>query len=192
MYNKIIEKLKEKNIAILGFGKEGCSTYKFIRRHLKNKELTILDKNDITKNNTFLNEDKNIKIIIGETYLKNLEQYDLIIKAPGIALLDIDITNIKNKLTSQLELILEINRKNIIGITGTKGKSTTTSLIYNVIKEQNKNTFLLGNIGNPIFDYIEEFDENSKLIIEMSSHQLEFVKYSLDSTNHESEHFCLP
>jgi UDP-N-acetylmuramoylalanine--D-glutamate ligase len=178
MYKEIIKKLKEKKIAILGFGKEGISTYKFIRRHLKDKFITILDKNDITKNNEYLKEDKNIEIIIGENYLNNLEKYDLIIKAPGIALLDIDLTNIQDKLTSQLELILEINKKNIIGITGTKGKSTTTSLIYNVIKEQNKNTFLLGNIGNPILDYIEEFNEESKLIIEMSSHQLEFVKHS--------------
>ena len=177
MYNKILEKLKNKNIAILGFGKEGKSTYNFIRRYL-DQTLTILDKNDILKNNEYLKEDKNLKIITGDTYLNNLEQYDLIIKAPGIALLDIDLTNIEKKLTSQLELILEINKKNIIGITGTKGKSTTTSLLYNIIKEQNKNTFLLGNIGNPILDYIEKFNDESILVIEMSSHQLEFVHQS--------------
>lgn len=177
MYNKILEKLKNKNIAILGFGKEGKSTYNFIRRY-SNEPLTILDKNDILNNNEYLKEDKNLKIITGDTYLDNLEQYDLIIKAPGIALLDIDLTNIENKITSQLELILEINKKNIIGITGTKGKSTTTSLLYKIIKDQNKNTFLLGNIGNPILDYIEEFNEESILVIEMSSHQLEFVHQS--------------
>lgn len=177
MYNKILEKLKNKSIAILGFGKEGKSTYNFIRRYSK-EQLTILDKNDILKNNEYLKEDKNLKIITGEKYLDNLEQYDLIIKAPGIALLDIDLTNIENKLTSQLELILEINKKNIIGITGTKGKSTTTSLLYNIIKDQNENTFLLGNIGNPILDYIEKFNEESILVIEMSSHQLEFVHQS--------------
>lgn len=177
MYNKILEKLKNKSIAILGFGKEGKSTYNLIRRYSK-EQLTILDKNDILKNNEYLKEDKNLKIITGEKYLDNLEQYDLIIKAPGIALLDIDLTNIENKLTSQLELILEINKKNIIGITGTKGKSTTTSLLYNIIKDQNENTFLLGNIGNPILDYIEKFNEESILVIEMSSHQLEFVHQS--------------
>lgn len=177
MYNKILEKLKNKNIAILGFGKEGKSTYNFIRRY-SNQTLTILDKNDITKNNEFLLKDQNLKIITGENYLENLEQYDLIIKAPGIALLDIDITNIEKKLTSQLELILEINKKNIIGITGTKGKSTTSSLLYKIIKDQNENTFLLGNIGNPILDYIEKFNEQSCLVIEMSSHQLEYVKES--------------
>ena len=177
MYNKILEKLNNKNIAILGFGKEGKSTYNFIRRY-SNQTLTILDKNDILKNNEYLKEDKNLKIITGDTYLNNLEQYDLIIKAPGIALLNIDLKNIEDKLTSQLELILEVNKKNIIGITGTKGKSTTTSLLYNIIKDQNENTFLLGNIGNPILDYIEKFNEESILVIEMSSHQLEFVHQS--------------
>ena len=177
MYNKILEKLNNKNIAILGFGKEGKSTYNFIRRY-SNQTLTILDKNDILKNNEYLKEDKNLKIITGDTYLNNLEQYDLIIKAPGIALLDIDLKNIEDKLTSQLELILEVNKKNIIGITGTKGKSTTTSLLYNIIKDQNENTFLLGNIGNPILDYIEIFNDESILVIEMSSHQLEFVHQS--------------
>ena len=177
MYNKILEKLNNKNIAILGFGKEGKSTYNFIRRY-SNQTLTILDKNDILKNNEYLKEDKNLKIITGDTYLNNLEQYDLIIKAPGIALLDIDLKNIEDKLTSQLELILEVNKKNIIGITGTKGKSTTTSLLYNIIKDQNENTFLLGNIGNPILDYIEKFNNESILVIEMSSHQLEFVHQS--------------
>ena len=62
-------------------------------------------------------------------------------------MLDIDVSKIESKLTSQLELILEVDRKNVIGITGTKGKSTTTSLVYSVIKDQNSNTFLLGNIG---------------------------------------------
>ena len=60
MQSKIIEELqKYSNIAILGFGKEGKSTYNFIRRHLQEKQITILDKNDITKNNEYLKEDKN-------------------------------------------------------------------------------------------------------------------------------------
>lgn len=177
MYRKIIDKLKGKKIAILGFGKEGKSTYNFIRRY-SDQFLTILDKNDVLDGNAFLRNDKNLSIITGNSYLNNLDDYDLILKSPGIALLDIDLTNISDKISSQLELILEINRKNIIGVTGTKGKSTTSTLLYNVIKDQFDNTFLLGNIGNPILDYIEEFDDDSILVIEMSSHQLEFVKCS--------------
>lgn len=175
MFNEIINKLVGKNIAILGFGKEGRSTYNFIRRH-SNQFLTILDKCDILDSNPYLSNDNNLCIITGDNYLDNLSSYDLVIKAPGIALLDIDLCGVN--ITSQLELILEIDKKNIIGITGTKGKSTTTSLMYSVINDQNSNCFLLGNIGNPIFDYIEEFNSDSILVIEMSSHQLEYVKCS--------------
>ena len=178
MYRKIIEKLKDKKIAIVGFGKEGKSTYNFIRKHLKEQKLDILDKNNILLNNEYLEKDKNLKIIYGDNYLENLDKYDYIIKTPGITFLDINTDNFKDKITSQLQLILEINKKNIIGITGTKGKSTTSSLIYKIINEQNKNSFLLGNIGNPILDYIEDFNEDSCLVIEMSSHQLEFINES--------------
>ena len=175
MFNEIINKLNGKNIAILGFGKEGKSTYNFIRRH-SSQNLTILDKNDILTNNPYLKDDKNLNIITGETYLDNLSSYDLVIKAPGIALLNINLTNVN--ITSQLELILEVDKKNVIGITGTKGKSTTTTLMYEVLHNQNSNCFVLGNIGNPIFDYVEDFNNDSILVIEMSSHQLEYVKCS--------------
>lgn len=174
MYNNIIEKLKDKNICILGFGREGKSTYNFIRRHLKDKFITIIDKKDVSSE---LN-DKNISIIYGDNYLDNLDKYDLIIKTPGISLKDIDTSNIKDKLTSQLELLLEVFKNNTIGITGTKGKSTTSSLLYKIIKEQGYDAYLLGNIGNPMLDDVEKFNENTYLVIEMSALQLEFIKVS--------------
>ena len=172
MYKQIINKLKDKKIAILGFGKEGKSTYNFIRRYLNKKKLTIIDKVKQEIN------DEYVDIISGENYLEGLYKYDLIIKSPGITLKDIDISNFKDRITSQLELVLEVYRKNIIGITGTKGKSTTTSLIYEIIKDQRDKVFILGNIGNPLLDRVEEYDENSILVIEMSSDQLEFVDKS--------------
>lgn len=116
--------------------------------------------------------------MIGTDYLNHLDQYDLIIKSPGISLKDIDISNIKDRITSQLELVLEVMKQNIIGITGTKGKSTTTSLIYECFKANHKDAFILGNIGKPLLDQIEQYHENTILVIEMSSHQLEFVKTS--------------
>ena len=172
MYNEIIEKLRNKNIAILGYGKEGKSTYNFIRRYLKEQPITIIDKKEQDL------DDEYVTLISGEKYLDNLDIYDLIIKSPGITLKDIDITGFKDKITSQLELILEVYRKNIIGITGTKGKSTTTSLIYEIIKNQKDNVFILGNIGIPLLDQVEEYNEESTLVIEMSSDQLEFVHNS--------------
>lgn len=177
MIDKIINKLKDKKLAILGFGKEGRSTYSFIRKHLKDIHLTIIDMKDISNDEVFIG-DNNVDFICGENYLSNLEIYDYIIKAPGVSLKDVKDIKVKEKVTSQLELLLEVNRDNIIGVTGTKGKSTTSSLLYEVFKEQNFDVYLLGNIGVPVLDNIELYKENTLLVIEMSSHQLEFIEVS--------------
>lgn len=174
MYNSIIEKIKDKNICILGFGKEGKSTYDFIRRHLSDKFITIIDKVNVSDKI----KDKNVEIIYGEDYLLNLDKYDLIIKSPGISLNDMDITNIKDKITSQLELLLEVYKDKVIGITGTKGKSTTSTLMYKILLDQGYDTYLLGNIGIPMFNDIENYNEDTYLVVEMSAHQLEYVKVS--------------
>ena len=175
MQNKIFEKLKDKNIAILGFGLEGKSTYRFIRK-FSNQKITILDQKDYTSD-PLIKDDDNV-FVIYENYLDNLDKYDVIIKAPGVILKDINISKFKDKITSQLELLLEFFNKNIIGITGTKGKSTTSTLIYEIFKNQGYYTYFLGNIGKPIFDLIDEFKSDSILVIEMSALQLEFVKHS--------------
>lgn len=178
MINKIINQLEQKNIAILGFGKEGQSTYEFIRKYKKELPLTILDQKEDLKNDPSLQADRNLRLIVGEDYLKDLERYDCIIKTPGISLKDIKIENIQSKITSQIELLLEVKKENVIGITGTKGKSTTTSIIYNLIKKQNPNVVLVGNIGTPVLSVLESCDENTIFVMEISSHQLEFLKVS--------------
>ena len=108
MYEKIIEYLKDKKVAIVGLGKEGKSTYKFIRKYLNNKKLTIIDNNsNLLENNEELKSDKNLEFILGENALNNLNDFDLIIKAPGVRFKDLDITSFENKITSQLGLILD-------------------------------------------------------------------------------------
>ena len=176
MIDKIIDILKNKNIVILGFGKEGKSTYKFIRKYL-DQHITIADIKDISDDELLIG-DNNLSFKTGCDYLSDLDCFDLIIKSPGISFKDIDTTLICDKITSQLELMLLVNSKNIIGITGTKGKSTTSSLIYDILKNNDKDCYLLGNIGNPIFDDIEKYNDDTILVIEMSSHQLEFVNKS--------------
>lgn len=178
MYMKIIDKLKNKNIAILGYGKEGKSTYKFLRKYIDTK-LTIIDRNEnLYEQNEELKKDTNIDIVVGENYLDNLDIYDIIIKSPGVKIPHDTNENIINKIYSQMELALEIYKERVIGVTGTKGKSTTSSLLYKVLKDQDVDCYLLGNVGNPIFDYIEDISDKSLLIIEMSSYQLEMVNYS--------------
>lgn len=179
MVEGLIEFLKDKNIIILGFGMEGETTYTFIRNHLPNQKLTIADMNEvIIEDYPYLQEDKNTTLILGKNYLDNLNSYDLIIKTPGLSLKDIDISEFKDKITSQLELVMEYLNIYSIGITGTKGKSTTSTLMYQILRDQNKDVMLLGNIGEPIFHKIDEMNENTILVLEMSSHGLEFVKRS--------------
>ena len=175
MINKIIEEIQNKTVAILGFGMEGISTYKFIRKYL-DMHLTIIDKNNPIEKSEFLSIDENIDVIYGDNYLDNLSKYDLVIKSPGVITKDIDVSNIN--FTSQLEFLLKYNKDNVIGVTATKGKSTTVSLINEVLKNNNYDTLLLGNIGKPIFDEIENMHDDTKVVVEMSALQLEFVDVS--------------
>ena len=173
----IVEFLKDKNILILGFGKQGKSTFNYIRKHFPDKKITIADKNEeIDK--SFLDENVNLKL--GKDYLKDINVFDLIIKAPGVILKDENISSFKDKIITDYELLLKFTKGIKIGITGTKGKSTTSNVLYNVLKNQGKKVFLLGNIGNPIFDTIDEVTENSYCVVEVSSHTLEFIKTSSD------------
>ena len=179
MIKDIINYLKNKKIAILGFGIEGKSTYNFIRRYLPDVPLSIrYNKKDLKQEEEYLKKDKNLEFITGIEYLEEIEKYDIILKSPGISFKNINISKFKEKISSQLELFLEYTKSFTIGITGTKGKSTTSSLIYEVLKNQNKDVQLLGNIGIPIFDEIEKIKENTFTVLEISSHALQYIKKS--------------
>lgn len=179
MIEEIISFLKDKKIVILGFGLEGKSTYNFIRKYLPEKQLDIRYSNpNFEEEKKYLDSDKNLSFITGDKCLENLENYDIIMKTPGISFRDIDISKFKEKIYSQLELFLEHTKSFTIGITGTKGKSTTSSLIYEMLANQNKDVELLGNIGIPIFDEIEKIKENTITVLEISSHALQYTDKS--------------
>lgn len=159
--------LENKKIAIWGLGKEGISTLQFIQNNnIKCNELGILEQHELP-------EIEGTKKI---TRPEELNEYDLIFKSPGIVA-DATIIDI-NKLTSQTEEFIKILASQIIGITGTKGKSTTSSLTYTILKKYYPNTVLVGNIGIPCFNAINEIDEDTKIVFELSCHQLEFIRYS--------------
>lgn len=177
--NKVLDFLAGKKVAILGFGKEGKSTFNYIRKHNPGFKLFVLDRNEnLIEENPFLRGDMLTRVIAGYTYLDSLKDYDVIIKSPGISLKDIDISRFEQNITSQIQIVLDCYKSQIIGITGTKGKSTTSSMLYKVLKDQNVDTLLLGNIGVPVFDYLDDIKDSTKVIIEMSIAQLEFIKTS--------------
>ncbi len=171
MINLICNSLINKKILILGFGREGKSTYRFIRKHMPDQMIGIYDKNAIQE---IL---ENVTIHGGDSFYDILSEYDLIIKSPGIVLKLQDEAILK-KITSQTDLFLEFYRDQVIGITGTKGKSTTAALLYHVLQNTGKDTLLAGNIGIPVFDVLENIREKTLVVFEFSSHQLEYATHS--------------
>ncbi len=162
-----IKEFEHKNILIWGYGMEGKSTYNFIRSLLPEQTLTIVDKKienvKDTTNTILLSEED-----------AHFNDYDLIMKAPGIV---VPSTIDKSKITGQAPLFLKHYRNQTIGVTGTKGKSTTTSIIAKVLSTKYK-TFLVGNIGKACFDVIDELTEDALVAFEISCHQLEYSTYS--------------
>ena len=181
MLKDLLSYLENKRILILGFGREGRATYEFLRKYFEEKALFVADRDiNLLDKNPYLMDDMNLEVQIGEEYLNGIEEYDLIIKAPGISFKGINISKFESKITSELELFLEYIPCTTIGVTGTKGKSTTSSLMYDVLKNNGKKTYLLGNIGNPLFNEIENIDEETCVVIELSSHALQYIKKSVD------------
>lgn len=176
---KFIQELKNKKILLVGFAREGISSLNFLRRHFPKSKIGIFDQKKLSdldqKAQKLIKKDKNLTLFLAQKdfgELKNIaKDFDFIIKSAGIPnkLLPLGI---ENKLTTQTAIFFDNFSGPIVGITGTKGKSTTSSLIYQIIKTSGKKTILLGNIGAPCLDYLEKIDKSTICVFEISSHQL--------------------
>jgi UDP-N-acetylmuramoyl-L-alanine---L-glutamate ligase len=169
-----IKDLKNKKILILGYGQEGLDSLKFIKKIFPEKTVGIADKNIKIKNNL-----KKINYHLGENYLDSIKKYDVIIKSPGIPvhLVEKLITK-KQILTSCSDLFLNNVQGIVIGITGTKGKSSTSNLIYKILKSNNFNSFLIGNIGSPSLSHLLKDKKENVYVYEFSSFQLDGITKS--------------
>ena len=171
MYQSAASMFKNKKVLILGFGREGMSTYRFLRNIYPDMHLTIADKNEIKL------DDKNVMLICGDSYMDSLNDFDIVMKSPGIAFLDVDIKD-GTLVTCQTDLFLKFAPCRKVGITGSKGKTTTSTLIYDMLKEGGFDARLIGNIGVPVLEDINTVTPETIAVIEMSSHQLEFTTSS--------------
>jgi UDP-N-acetylmuramoyl-L-alanine---L-glutamate ligase len=165
--------LKDKKILILGFGKEGRDTYLALRKIFPAKILAVADKNKNLK----IEKDKNLKLYLGENYLDKIGEYEVIIKTPGIAPKELGSLRGKEP-SSQTEIFFDNFPGLIIGVTGTKGKGTTSSLIYEILKKAGLRVYLGGNIGKPVLQYLLKAKPEDIFVYELSSHQLQNLKKS--------------
>ena len=164
-----------KSVCILGFGREGKSTFKVLREHCSPSCIAISDLNNIDREANDIPD--SVELICGEGYQDCLDRFDLVFKSPGIVLTT-SPSDLKCKITSETQVFFEVFREQIIGITGTKGKSTVTSLIYHILKESGKDAYIAGNIGIPVFDIADSLTDESIVVCELSCHQLEYMTVS--------------
>jgi UDP-N-acetylmuramoyl-L-alanine---L-glutamate ligase len=167
-----------RRIAILGFGLEGRSTYRHIRKLWPGMHLNICDRNrNVSQSDEYKFACPGDSWFLGDDYLKGLENADIIVKSPGISFKELQGVS-KARMTSQTELFLNVFREQVVGITGTKGKSTTSSLLYHILIAADKHALLAGNIGTPCFELLDKINEDTIIVFEMSSHQLENIEVS--------------
>ncbi len=177
-----------KSILILGFGTEGQATYEFLRRTWPRKPLSIADQRRLDEfppeTARRLRADPAVTLDFGPGYLESLasDKCDVIIKTPGIPASLHAIVKARQSgriLTSHSQIFLSnYPHEKIIGVTGTKGKSTTTSLIYHMLKREGLPAELVGNIGQPALARLAEADAGSYFVHEFSSHQLVEIESS--------------
>ncbi len=168
----LLTQLKNKKIIILGYGKEGESTLRFLQENnITSHKIGIADKNEKSVG------ERGVVEHFGPHYMEAVKDYDIIIKAPGIPFFDVSITD-QQILTSQSDIFLSNHKGRVIGITGTKGKSTTAKIIYEILRKNNNDCFLIGNIGSPALDHLLQGKEDTFYVYELSSFQLQNITRS--------------
>jgi UDP-N-acetylmuramoylalanine-D-glutamate ligase len=205
MFIKHLTYWRNKKILILGFGREGRDTLRFLQARFPGINLGIADKKPSVQfitskfkihnakckmtiqNSKFikLSTGQRINLHLGKDYLEALRRYDVIIKSPGIPPKVIAPYLTKKQIvTSAAEIFFENCPGTIIGVTGTKGKSTTTSMIYKILRDgkdylkNNSRIHLVGNIGRPALSLLEKAKKDDIFVYELSSHQLYGLKKS--------------
>lgn len=166
-----------RRVAVLGAGKEGQSAVSYLLRH--GAKVTVCDAAtelpDRWKN-------QNVAFRLGEQeYLEGLHDFETIVRSPGIPFLNPHIQQAMragSEITSQTKLFLEACPVPVIGVSGTKGKGTTASLIANMVEQSGRRAWLGGNIGTPFLDFLEHIKPGELVVAELSSFQLQDLTVS--------------
>lgn len=172
-----------KKIAVLGIGISNKPLIKYLSSF--GAHITAFDKSTAEKIGPSIDElhALGVKTCLGENYLSELNGFDMIFKTPGMRF-DLPELVVERErgavVTSEMEVFFELCPAQIFAVTGSDGKTTTTTLIYRILKEEGYNCWLGGNIGAPLLDKVESISETDKVVLELSSFQLHTMKDSPD------------
>ena len=165
---------KDKKVAVLGLGIEGRDAINFLLN--RGAKITLFDKKEEQEIDFSGIEKEKIEIITGENYLSSgLAGFDYIIRSPGVYRYNSEIVDAEKAgviVTSAIKIFFDECPGKIIGVTGTKGKGTTCSLIYEILKADGRDVYLSGNIGKPYLELLPKLKNDSWIVMEMSSFQL--------------------
>ncbi len=176
--------IKGKYVAIMGMGVSNTPLIRYLMDLDAN--ITVFDKKSEEELGKAIIEEytvQGVNFSLGDGYLDRLHGYDVIFRTPGMRP---DIPVIEKevergaKLTSEIEMLIELCPSKIIAVTGSDGKTTTTTLIHHILKEGGCNCFLGGNIGMPLFAKIDEMAPEDIVVLELSSFQLMTLRRSPD------------
>lgn len=171
LLNILKKMVGNQRVLLLGFGREGRALYRRITQVGGYTALGIADQNPIP------DAPNGVALHIGADYQKAMYDYDIVFKSPGIVL-ETPPEQLPCTVTSLTAVFLTAYREQCIGITGTKGKSTTSSLLYHVLQKAGVPSVLGGNIGIPMADLYEQITPETVIVLEIGVHQLEYTKVS--------------
>ena len=170
------EYLKDRKVAIIGLGVSNLPLLKYMNE--KQAKVTVFDekeKQDVPRKLLEKLDKYKANAFFGKNCFENLKGFDIIFRSPSCLPTRKELVLEKQRgaiITSEIEMLMKLAPCKIIGVTGSDGKTTTTSLIYSILKKAGYDTYLGGNIGIPLFTKLEEITRKSILVLELSSFQL--------------------
>ena len=174
--------LKNKKIAIIGLGVSNIPLIEILGQ--EKLDICVFDKKEIDnipeKAKELIKKYK-LKTSLGENYLENLKNFDVIFRSPSFLPTNSYLQEEKKRgalITTEVEQVIKLAPCKIIGVTGSKGKTTTTTIIHAILKELGYSCYLGGNIGTPLYSKLNEMKKDDLVILELSSFQLMNMKVS--------------
>ena len=172
--------LTDKKVVVVGTGVSGMGAVKLLSE--TSADITLYDGNDKADRDEILKkipDDCDLRLIIGEMPDEVVKETDLLVISPGVPI-DSDIVKLFEKenvpVWGEIELAYNFEKGTVFAITGTNGKTTTTTLVGEIMKKYNNQTFVVGNIGNSYTSEVLKTTKDSYTVAEISSFQLETIR----------------